>query len=58
MSLQLAVALYIYIHYTLHFNEKEKRAVVVAKATVHKKGSGQQFKFASKLEFSVGHWFI
>jgi hypothetical protein len=33
-SLQLAAASYIYIHYTL-----EKRAAVVAKATVHKQGT-------------------
>jgi hypothetical protein len=48
-----------FVHlYTLHFNKKEKRAAVVAKATRHKKGSVQQFKFAGRLEFSVGHWFI
>jgi hypothetical protein len=38
---------------TLHFKEKEKRAVVVANATVHKQGSVQRFKFAGRLEFSV-----
>ena len=53
MSLQLAAASYIYIHYTL-----KKRAAVVADATVHKHGSVQRFKFAGRLEFSVGQWVI
>jgi len=35
MSLQLAAASYIHV-YTLGFKEKEKRAAVVAKASVHK----------------------
>jgi hypothetical protein len=42
----------------LRFKEKFKRAVVVAKATIHKEGSVQRFKFAGRLEFSVGQWFI
>jgi hypothetical protein len=29
---------------------------VVAKASVHKQGSVQRFKFAGRLEFSVGQW--
>jgi len=37
MSLQLAHL------YTLRFKEKEKRALVVAKATVHKQGSAERF---------------
>jgi predicted aconitase len=41
--------------YTLHFKENEKRTAVVAKATVHKQGSVQRFKFVGRLEFSVGH---
>jgi hypothetical protein len=53
MSLQLAAASYIYIHYSL-----KKRAAVVAYATVHKQGSVQRFKFAARLEFSVGQWII
>jgi hypothetical protein len=55
MSLQLAAASYIYINYAL---EKEKRAAVVANATVHKQGSVQRFKFAGRLEFSVSQWVI
>jgi len=44
-----------FVHlYILCFKEKEKRAVVVAKATLHK----QRFKFAGRLEFSVGQWVI
>ena len=42
----------------LRFKEKEKRAAVVAKATVHKQGSVQRFEFAGRLEFfsrSVGY---
>ena len=53
MSLQLAAASYIYIHYDI---KKEKRAPVMAKATVHKQGSVQRFKFAGRLEFSAGQW--
>jgi hypothetical protein len=46
-----------FVHaYILCFKEKAKRAVVVAKA--HKQGSVQQFKFAGRLEFSVGQWVI
>ena len=45
--------------YVLCFKEIEKKKmVVVAKATVHKQGSVQQFKFAGRLEFSVGQWVI
>jgi len=48
-----------FVHlYTLRFKEKEKRAAVVAKATVHKQGSVQRFKYAGRLEFSVGQWVI
>ena len=43
---------------TLRFKEKEKRAAVVAKATVHKQGSVQWFKVTGRLEFSVGYWFM
>ena len=39
--------------YTLCFKEKEKRVAVVAKATVHKQGTEQRFRFAGRLEFSV-----
>jgi hypothetical protein len=39
--------------YILRFEDKEKRAAVVANATVHKQGSVQQFKCAGRLEFSV-----
>jgi hypothetical protein len=52
MSLQLAAAAYIYIHYTE--KKKEKTAAVVANATVLKQGSVQCFKFISGLELSVG----
>jgi len=47
-----------FVHlYILRFKEKEKRVVVVAaKATIQKQGSVQQFKFAGRLEFSVGQW--
>jgi hypothetical protein len=48
MSLQLAAASYTYIHYALKI--KEKRAAMVAKATVHKQGSVQRFKFAGRLD--------
>jgi hypothetical protein len=48
-----------FVHlYTLCFKEKEKRVTVVANATVHKQGSVQRFKFAGRLEFSVGLWVI
>jgi len=40
--------------YTLRFKEKVKRAAVVSKATVHKQGSVERFKFAGRLQFSVG----
>ena len=43
--------------YILRFKKKE-RAVVVTKTTVHKYGSVQRFKFAGRLEFSVGQWVI
>jgi hypothetical protein len=48
-----------FVHlYILRFKAKEKRAAVVAKATLHKQGSVQRFKFAGRLEFSVGQWVI
>jgi len=44
-----------FVHlYTLRFNEKVKRAAVVAKATVHKQGNVRPFKFVGRLQFSVG----
>jgi hypothetical protein len=57
MSLQLSSG---FVHlYTLRFKEKEKRAaVVVAKATTHKQGGVQRFRFAGRLGFSVGQWVI
>ena len=57
MSLQLAAASYIYVHYALK-KKKEKTAAVVANATVRKQGSVQWFKFISGLEFSIGQWVI
>jgi hypothetical protein len=57
MYLQLAPVLYVYT-YTLRFKEKEKRAALVANATVHKQGSVQRFMFAGRLELSVGQWVI
>jgi hypothetical protein len=42
----------------LRFKEKEKRAVVVAKATLRKPGNVQPCKSAGRLEFSVGQWVI
>jgi len=48
-----------FVHLCIHilrFKEKEKRAAVVAKATVHKQESVQGLKFAGRLEFSVGQW--
>jgi CRISPR/Cas system-associated endoribonuclease Cas2 len=43
-----------FVHlYTLRFKEKEKRAAIMAKATVHKQGSVQRFTFVGRLEFSV-----
>jgi hypothetical protein len=48
-----------FVHlYTLCFKEQEKREAVVAKATVQEQGSVQRFKFAGRLEFSVGQWVI
>jgi hypothetical protein len=48
-----------FVHlYTSHFKEKEKKAALVAKATVHGQGSVERFKFAGRLEFSVCQWFI
>jgi hypothetical protein len=44
--------------YISDIKEKEKRVAVEAKATVHKQGSVQRFKFAGRLEFSVGQWVI
>jgi hypothetical protein len=55
MSLQLAAASYIYIHYA---EKNGKPAAVVPKATVLKQESIQWFKFISRLEFSVGQWVI
>jgi hypothetical protein len=43
---------------TLRFKEKDKSLAVVAKTTVHKQGSVEPFKFADRLEFSVGQWVI
>jgi hypothetical protein len=54
MSLQLAAAAYIYIHYAGRGGQIA--AAVVAKATVLKQGSVQCFKFISGLELSVGQW--
>jgi hypothetical protein len=48
---------FVHLH-TLLFKEKEKRAAVVANATVHKQGSVQWFKIAGRLELSVGQWII
>jgi hypothetical protein len=42
--------------YTLRSKEKEKREAMVLKATVHKQGSVQRFKFTGRLEFSLGQW--
>jgi hypothetical protein len=48
-----------FVHlYTLRFKGKEKRAAIVAKATVHKQGSVQRFTFDGRLEFSVDQWVI
>jgi hypothetical protein len=48
-----------FVHlYTLHFKLKEKRAALVAKATIYKQGSVQWFKLVGRLEFSVGQWVI
>jgi hypothetical protein len=48
-----------FVHlFALRSKEKEKRGVVVAKATLQKQGSVQRFKFAGRLEFSVGQWVI
>ena len=44
--------------HALRFKEKEKRVAMVAEATVHKKGNVLQFKFAGRLEFSVGRCVI
>jgi len=32
--------------------------MVVAEVTLHKQGSVQRFKFAGRLEFSVGQWIL
>jgi hypothetical protein len=55
MSLQLAAASYIYIHYA---EENKKPAAVVANATVLKQGSVQCFRFIRGLELSVGQWVL
>ena len=48
-----------FVHfYTLRFKEIEERAALLTKATLHKHGSVQRFKFADRLEFSVGQWLI
>jgi hypothetical protein len=48
-----------FVHlYVSRFKEKEKIAAVVTKATVHKSGSEQRFKFVGRLEFSAGQWVI
>jgi hypothetical protein len=48
-----------FVHlYTSRFKEKEKRAAVVAMATVQKQESVQLFTFAGRLEFSVSQWLI
>jgi hypothetical protein len=40
-----------FVHlYTLRFEEKEKRAAMVAKATVHKQGRVLRSKFAGRLD--------
>ena len=44
--------------HTLRSKEKEKRAVMVAKATVHKQGSVPQFKLGGRIEFSAGQCVI
>ena len=49
---------HIYVIRQLKVKEKEKRAAVVANATVHKQGSVQRFKFAGRLELSIGQWVI
>jgi hypothetical protein len=46
----------VYIHYAL--KKKRKEGAVVVKATVHKLGSVLRFKFAGRLEISVGQWVI
>jgi hypothetical protein len=66
MSLQLAAASYIYIHYALKKRKEKKRKEkkrkekktpkVGANAIVHKQGSLQWFKFISRLGFSAGQW--
>jgi hypothetical protein len=48
---------FVHLH-TLYFKEKEKKVAVVTKATLHMQGSVQRFKFADRLEFSVGQWVI
>jgi len=44
------------IYYTL--KKKRKERTVVAKATEHTWGIVQRFKFAGRLEFTVGQWVI
>jgi hypothetical protein len=44
-----------FVHsYILRFKGKEKSTAVVAEANARKQGSVQRFKFAGRLEFSVG----
>jgi len=45
-------------HLHTYFTDKENRAAVVAKATVHKWGSVQRLEFAGRLEFTAGQWVI
>jgi hypothetical protein len=40
------------------YTKKDKRAAGVVKATVHKQGSTERFKFGGRLEISVGQWVI
>jgi hypothetical protein len=58
MSLQLAVASYIYIHYALKKREREKISAVVEKANLRKQESVQRFTFVGRLEFSGGQCVI
>jgi hypothetical protein len=55
MSLQLAAASYLYMYYALKKKRKERRWW---QRQLHKQGSVQRFKFAGRLEFSVGQWVI
>lgn len=50
MSLQLAAAAYIYMHYAFRKRKTKKAAAVVANAIIHKQGSLQWSKFIKRLE--------